>query len=814
MPRLLIATGILLACTFFVACGSDEGDLAEHLERGKEYAESEEWREAIIEFRNVLQIDPNHADAHFELAQAYLKSGNPKEGFWELRETVRLDDTNHDARLQFAQIAIFAGEIEEALEHADAVLAADPTRVDAALVKGQAHDALKQPEEAEAAFRKAVELGQDNNGAHLMLAAYLRRHGDREGAEIHLKRAIEIEPQSQTYLAIGGFYAEEGSDAEAEAAYGKAVEVAEGEEIAKAYEVLGSYLYRADRFDEAVALLEEGVERADNPVPLLYLLARMHRSQGNTEKADALAVAAAETNPEDPGPFLILSAYRSQEGDLPGALKAAESAAAVAPEDEPSAKLRVAEVLFEIGVRDGDEESLTRGREILDEVTAAHPENAAAMFVQAKLDLAEGRPEEAIQAVRMAIDQRPDWPQAHFLLGMALATSGQRTAARAELARALELDANLSEARRALVDVHASLGEHEYAVEEGRRYLIENPDAAAVRIRVAQSLVLTGRQKAALAEVEAIPEASRNVDVNYAIGRIHMSMGDMVQARQYMELALAQAPGTPDILDTLLDLDREAGTLSESLARIDAAVAESPDDARLQQLVAKVALIQGRNADAEAALKRAIELAPELVSNYRLLARFYARTGRTAETIQIYEQALEVKPDQPQVHHFLGVLYEMGGDEDRAIEHYEAAIRYEPNLGEAKNNLAYIFAENGENLDRALDLAQEAKALMPDNASAADTLGWVLYRRGVPSAAVGYLKEAAAGFPADDPNQGLVRYHLALAYDAGGDAENARVAVDAALAVHDGQVKAARAAGLTAGTPPWVKEARQMKARL
>jgi tetratricopeptide (TPR) repeat protein len=817
MRKPLIVTGILVACTLLLAaCGSDEEALAEHFERGKQYAEAEDWREAIIEFRNVLQIDPNHADAHFELAQAYLKTEKPKEGFWELRETVRLDSSNHDARLQFAQIAIFAGEVEEALGHADAVLEAEPTRVDAALVKGQAHDALKQPEEAEAAFRLAVENGPDNHGAHLMLAAYLRRQGDRDGAEEHLKRAIELEPNAKNYISLAAFYAEQGSDAEAEAAYRGAVKVAEGDEdIVLAYRNLGSFVFRQpDGFDEAIAVLEEGVERAENPVPLLYIQARMYRTRGDAEKADALAQRAAETNPEDPGPYLILSAYRSQSGDLQGALEAAEAAAAVSPEDDPSAKLRVAEVLFEIGVREGDEASLERGREILDEVTAADPENPAALFVQAKLALAEGRLEDAIQAVRLTIDKRPDWAQAHLLLGSSLAASGQRTAARAEFARALELDPNLSEARRALVSVHSALGEHEYAIEEGRRYLADQPDATDVRIQVAQSLVLTGRPKDALKEVEAIPEEARDVEANFAIGRIHLGMENVDEARRYMELALAQQPGTPDILDTLLDIDRNTGRLEQSIARIDAAVAENPEDARLQQLAAKLALIQGRDADAEAALKRAIELSPDLTSSYRMLARFYARTGRTEETIRTYEQALEVKPDQPQIHHFLGVLYEMGGDEERAIEHYETAIRYEPNLGESKNNLAYIYAENGENLDRALDLAQEAKALMPDSANVADTLGWVLYRRGVPSAAIGYLKEAAAGFPAGDPTLGLVRHHLALAYEASGDKENARISVEEALAVHENQVQAARAAGANLGDPPWVKEARKMKARL
>ena len=198
-----------------------------------------------------------------------------------------------------------------------------------------------------------------------------------------------------------------------------------------------------------------------------------------------------------------------------------------------------------------------------------------------------------------------------------------------------------------------------------------------------------------------------------------------------------------------------------------------------------------------------------------MLAQFYARTGRTGETIKTYEQALAVKPDQPQIHHFLAVLYEYGGQKERAIEHYETAIKYEPNLGEAKNNLAYIYAESGDKLDRALDLAQEAKALMPDNPNTADTLGWVLFRRGVPTAAVGYLKEAVAGIDEGDPNLGLVRHHLAQAYEASGDTQLARATLEQALADHDAYVQAQLAGGAKeVAEPVWYAEAQAMKERL
>jgi tetratricopeptide (TPR) repeat protein len=437
------------------------------------------------------------------------------------------------------------------------------------------------------------------------------------------------------------------------------------------------------------------------------------------------------------------------------------------------------------------------------------------LFVKAKIDLADTKLDDAVQALRSAIDVRPDWAEAHFLLGTALRLTGQRSAARTELARALEIDASLIEARRVLAEVHADLGEHEYAVEEGHRYLQQKPDAYDTRVRVAQSLVILGRLDEALREVDQIPEEARDENVDFALGRIYTAKGENEKARTLLLAALEKRPGHPDILRALLHIEERMGKTDEALARIQKAVAEKPDDAKLQQLNAIVSLSQGKVDEATKSLEKAIELAPDDMTTYQQLADLYVRTGRTSQTIETYEKALERKPDQPRVHHFLGVLYEYGGKPELAVSHYEEAIKLQPDLAESKNNLAYLYAESGKNLDRALDLAQDAKALMPDDPNTADTLGWVLYRRGVPSAAIGYLKEAEAGVKAEDATLGIIRHHLAQAYEASGDKENARVMLDRAIEAHEGFVEAQKARGVPVGADPaWYTDARSMRARL
>jgi tetratricopeptide (TPR) repeat protein len=479
------------------------------------------------------------------------------------------------------------------------------------------------------------------------------------------------------------------------------------------------------------------------------------------------------------------------------------------------AKLRVAEILVDVGYRDGDAEKVQSGKQMVEEVLASGTPSASALMVMAKIDLAQQRIDEAIERLRAAIQIDPNNPQAHFVLGTALSVKGEGAEARTELARALEIDPGMLEARRVLARVHASLGEHEYAIEEGRRYLAANPDSTQTRILLAQSLVILRRMDQALAELNAIPEEERNADVLYALGRVHLAMGHDREARQYLIRAVELMPTHHDILRNLVRLDEKEGRFAESVARVAAAVEAEPENAKLRTLSGLVALMDDRTADAEADFKKAIELDPADAAGYEQLARLFAKTGRLNEAVTTYENAIKARPEDPNLHYFLGTLYSFGGAQDKAIARYEDAIRYGPDLPYPKNDLAYIYAESGENLDRALDLAQDAKAALPDTATVADTLGWVLYKRGIPSAAITYLKEAVANSQGDIAVSGVSLHHLAQAYEANGDPEMARETLRQAVSELDAHAKEQRASGgPIRPEPAWATEVRTMLARL
>ena len=109
----------------------------------------------------------------------------------------------------------------------------------------------------------------------------------------------------------------------------------------------------------------------------------------------------------------------------------------------------------------------------------------------------------------------------------------------------------------------------------------------------------------------------------------------------------------------------------------------------------------------------------------------------------------------------LGLLLHAQRDARGAIEHYEKAVELDPQTAaSAANNLAWLYAESGENLDRALELAQIARTHLPADAEPLDTLGWVYMKKGVMSQAETFIRQAVDL----DPNNAAVslpsRRHL------------------------------------------------------
>ena len=126
-----------------------------------------------------------------------------------------------------------------------------------------------------------------------------------------------------------------------------------------------------------------------------------------------------------------------------------------------------------------------------------------------------------------------------------------------------------------------------------------------------------------------------------------------------------------------------------------------------------------------------------------------------------------------------GMILQAQGKSADAKARFERVMELDPNAPVAANNLAWMYADAGGNLDVALHLAQTAHRGLPESAEVNNTLGFVYYRKNLFTLAIPPLKTSAD----EDPSSAAYHLHLGLAYAKSGNAAKARQSLERALAL-------------------------------
>ena len=134
-------------------------------------------------------------------------------------------------------------------------------------------------------------------------------------------------------------------------------------------------------------------------------------------------------------------------------------------------------------------------------------------------------------------------------------------------------------------------------------------------------------------------------------------------------------------------------------------------------------------------------------------------------------------PENPLVVSTLALTLDGAGRKQEARQAYEHALKLEPNNGVALNNLAFLLADNGGDLDQALTYAQKAKQYLPNLLEISDTLGWIYLKKNLSDNAVQIFLDLVG----KEPNHSTYRYHLGLALSQKGDRPRAMKELEQAL---------------------------------
>jgi tetratricopeptide (TPR) repeat protein len=262
------------------------------------------------------------------------------------------------------------------------------------------------------------------------------------------------------------------------------------------------------------------------------------------------------------------------------------------------------------------------------------------------------------------------------------------------------------------------------------------------KLLYAQALYATGRRpqgKALLEELLAEENPPLVVLTEFAQRE---GAREPERARGYLEQVIAKQPTHAGALRLLAQLDLAAGRSHEALARIDKAAETGPLTPAMILLRAQILAADKDYVHAEEEARRAFAAQPNLPGALELLASIYVVQNRLDEAIASFQEAEKVGALPVPGQQLLARLHNAAGHRAEAKALYEKVLAARSDLPGAKNDLAWLLAEEGNDLERALSLAQEAQQAEPENAEIADTLGYVYYRKGLFDPALQQFKYA------------------------------------------------------------------------
>jgi tetratricopeptide (TPR) repeat protein len=720
-PSILIATVLAGGLLAYAIWKAPRGTAEDFLQSGKKYYEQKKYPEAEIQFLNAIQKDSRNRDARYFLARSYIGERNFNAAAKELNALLEYFPDDVEANLELGNLYLTGGGTDpkfltEASNIAKKLLAKEPDNIRALILLGNASVGLQDYASSADLFEKVISLDPQNVSAFVSLGTtrvLLKNYPEAEQAFL---KAREVNPKDRSALvSLANYYRAVGDPTKAEALLKEALSIYPGDR--SIYVQLVQFYFQFGRFEEAEKLLRD----------------------------------VQAQSPKDPAPSLILVDLYQATNRTPDARKLLLDLKSGFPQN-----LDIAAKLAMTFIQDDP----VRARGEIDQIIKAEPKSAIGHILLGELQFVSGQYAEAETTFATEPAINSSRPQPHYFLGDLASRKGQVDQAQDHYQKSLAIDSQYLPARVALAEVFVKKGRLADAREEIRKVLAVRPNF--VQARLLKAAVDRSEKKYAEAEQELaalIKEQPDNPLIQRQMGLYYDSRGRAADAGKYLARAYELQPNSEEILQELTQFYIREKQVDRAIQTINAV----PDDKKqaFHYEILGLAYFQtGKFQESESAYKKARDKDPSRSNSDYYLAVQYMNTGRFDEALKELDQLITKKPTDPSPAATKGTIFQKQGKLEQAKQSYDQALKVDPNYGVAANNLAYILAEEGRDLQTALGWAQIARKRLPESSNPADTLGWIYYKLGNHVLARDQLKFAVS----KEPNNAVYQYHLGMIY--------------------------------------------------
>lgn len=741
---------------FAAACSRDpKADSHRLVENGNKFYNRGKLKEASIMYRRALAKDAKNADAYYKLGLTSIKLQAWSDAARALRNAVDLQPNNADAATKLADLYWTAyvansksgkGLVGEIKELSDALLKRDPKSFDGLRLSGYLHladsdvaarardmeEAKKEMASALARFEEANKVKPYDPQLALVLTSTLMLSGRVDDAE---KLAKEVIERNKNYAAI----------------YDRLLEI---------------YL-RTNRTAEAEKVLLLKVK--NNPGQEFFRLQLAGLYLGTQRKQDMEKTLQDMINDGKDFPMarLTVGKFFARAGDFDRARREFDAGMNATPKAKADYQKAIIELLSTQG-------KFVEATTLVNDVLKANPKDSVALELRSALAIQSGDKQQiatAVNDLQMLVSKDPTNAVMRLQLGKALMAKGQPDQARAHLEEAIRLRPDLLPAKLFLSQIFVNKGDYARSLALTDEILSADQRNMAARLVRTSALLGTGDRTKAKNELEAIVKTMPNsADARFQLGYINYTEKNYPEAeRHFRELQKANPNdnrGVVGILETYVAQKNFKGAIELTEGEL----AKDPSRQDVRQQLASVLARAGQYDEAIKQFQILLEKNPKSDEYEVRLAETYRIKGDFNSAVDHFKKASALAPNSVVPLMRVALLLDSVGRRPEAKPLYEQIIRLEPDNVVALNNLAYIKAEEGSDLDQALSYAQRAKQRVPQNADISDTLGWIYIKKNLSDDAVRVFKELIA----QKPDNSTYHYHLAMALFQKGDRPTAK----------------------------------------
>ncbi len=253
--------------------------VAEALAIGTQHLQAGKLAEAERILRQILQVDPQNAQALFLLGSMALQTNHLELALQLLGDAIRLDDSQ----------ALYHANLGEALRH------------------------LNRLDDALSANLQAVRLDRQLPSGQLNLSLVYAQRGEWDAAIRHSREALRLDPRAAlAYTNLAFAHHQKGEFAQAAAVLRDGLRVAPDDVRMRAH--LAQLLFAESKFADAEACLRRAAAVAPNDASIQFNLAGVLYTQGKSDEALDCYRKALALNPNDPSIHANMANILSEQG--------------------------------------------------------------------------------------------------------------------------------------------------------------------------------------------------------------------------------------------------------------------------------------------------------------------------------------------------------------------------------------------------------------------------------------------------------------------------------------------------------------------